>query len=204
MVTAVYTGTNVNDLTPAPGTKYSGELLFDATAGTTYWIAIDGYNNGSGAAEDEFRLLWRLYPRPANDDFADAQIISGNTNEVQGYTYGATRQSGEPAHSDRIGRSVWYRWAAPANGRYTFNTSTRMAIYSGATLESLTEVAPPFDDARSVLFDAQAGTTYWIAVDNGGEVLFSLSWPRRRRPPMTISHPHNSLSAMPAVSAAVL
>ena len=57
-VMGIYTGTSVNSLTViaqhddvVPGTVRTSQITFNATAGTTYRIAVDGYNNG-GAGGD--------------------------------------------------------------------------------------------------------------------------------------------------------
>src|SRR5688572_21155766 len=47
----------------------------------------------------------------ANNNFANAQVISGNTGNVSGNTIDATRETGEPNHAGIKGsRSVWYNW----------------------------------------------------------------------------------------------
>ena len=81
---------------------------------------------------------------------------------------------GEPG-----GHSVWYSWTPNASGRVRIATCSAarldplLAVYTGSSLPSLTEVAaqrrlrrrrmPPADSAVS--FDAVAGTRYEIAVD---------------------------------------
>jgi uncharacterized delta-60 repeat protein/uncharacterized repeat protein (TIGR01451 family) len=60
---AAYTGTNVealvlmqaNDNTPG---GHQSSITFDAVAGTTYYVAVDGYNAGSGAAQGAVKLNW--------------------------------------------------------------------------------------------------------------------------------------------------
>src|SRR4029453_13648523 len=84
---------------------------FQAVQGATYRIAIDGLNAVIGT----FELLVSL--APANDDFANAEAISGESGSVAGTTVGASRQPGEP---DYLEASVWYRWTAPSNGWATF------------------------------------------------------------------------------------
>jgi hypothetical protein len=66
-VLAVYTGASVGSLTPivknddASGTDSTSSVSFNATAGTTYMIAVDGYNNGgSGGDTGSITLNWSL------------------------------------------------------------------------------------------------------------------------------------------------
>ena len=122
---------------------------------------------------------------PANDNFANAQVISGSTASVNGTTAGATREQGEPDHlnSDIFwegDHSVWYRWTAPDTGPTTIDTCTAnidsiLAVYSGSQLAALSKVVednnacgPPGSWGSRVTFNAQAGTTYQIAVGDAG------------------------------------
>jgi len=129
---------------------------------------------------------------PANDNFASATAIqfSGATYTTTGTNIQASKESGEPTHaSEAGGRSVWWRWTAPANGRITFTTlgsnfDTLLAAYTGTGLAALTALAsnddvetPEQNPAPSrprtsiITFDAVSGTTYRIAVD-GWDALF--------------------------------
>src|SRR5262245_61361449 len=57
---------------------------------------------------------------PANDHFADAIVLTGNSVSVTGSNVGATKESGEPNHADNPGgRSVWWKWTAAENGYLT-------------------------------------------------------------------------------------
>jgi hypothetical protein len=132
---------------------------------------------------------------PANDDFANAQAISGCAGSVAGSTFGATKEAGEPSHDPSDSNSlspshtVWYQWQAPASASTTITTAgsdfdTVLAVYTGSNLGSLTRVV--FNDdvqngviiTSSVTFDANAGTIYLIAVDGwGGDAgTVNLNW----------------------------
>ena len=111
---------------------------------------------------------------PDNDDFAQAVVLSGSEVRASGSNVGASVEVGEPVHgSNEGGRSVWWTWTAPASGPVLIDTlvsrfDTLLGIYTGSSLESLIEVAGN-DDAGNrlsrVIFDAAAGTTYYIVVD---------------------------------------
>lgn len=126
---------------------------------------------------------------PANDNFANAQVINGCSGNVNGTNVGATKESGEPNHlsttNDPNGggtRSIWYQWQAPSSGSVTVDTSgstfdTVLGIYTGNAVNSLTVIAQSDDvvpgtvRTSTITFNAIAGTTYKIAVDgynNGG------------------------------------
>jgi Ca2+-binding RTX toxin-like protein len=179
-VLAVYTGTAVDDLAPVASNDDTDSLqsrvTFAATAGTTYRIAVAGFNGHSG----RIRLNWTL--PPANDDFADAAVLTGANGTRQGTNEGAGIEPDEPHHNANgfvtDVASVWYRWRAPAGGRTSFSTvgsgfDTGLAIYTGSTIDDLTPVAAngDIDDDNHqsrVVFTARAGTAYRIAVAGHG------------------------------------
>ena len=124
-------------------------------------------------------------PPPANDNFANAQVITGCSGSVNGTNFNATKEAGEPTHVSGAGsRSVWYQWQAPPNSSVTITTAgstydTVLAVYTGTSVNALgTAVASnddvggtPHDVTSTVTFTANAGTIYRIAVDgfnNGG------------------------------------
>jgi Ca2+-binding RTX toxin-like protein len=176
-VLAVYTGSSVDSLTEVASNDDSGPydsdsaVRFDAVEGTTYRIAVDGFNGKKG----EFDLHWAL--RPANDDFAEAELVSGRDGDIYGYNVLATREEGEPKHTDGGFRSVWYRWIAPASRTVRFQSmnvgksdsmldlySPRVAVYTGSNVDTLTAV---ISSRGGATFDATEGTTYSIAVAGG-------------------------------------
>ena len=116
---------------------------------------------------------------PANDDFAQAAVISGTSGATNGSTLEASKEPYERAHAGEVGgHSVWYRWTAPASGPVDFNTlgsdfNTTLAVYTGGSVTNLTPIASNNDDVGGVFtsrvdFDAVAGTAYQIAVDGSG------------------------------------
>jgi hypothetical protein len=115
---------------------------------------------------------------PLNDDFANAQTLSGDHVEVSGTTSGATFELGaEPTHGGSAGPSVWYSWTASRSGLIrvgcTSGYETVVAIYRGTSLAGLTEVGtyrsgaqcPGFSDFS---FRAAGGANYRIAVVASG------------------------------------
>jgi len=125
---------------------------------------------------------------PPNDNFANAQVISGCSGSVTGSNVASTHEVGEPTHFPGVGhRSVWYSWQAPSTGSATITTAgsgydTVLAVYIGSSVGSLGSAIASNDDipdvpgqphnvTSSVTFSASAGTIYKIAVDgfdNGG------------------------------------
>jgi hypothetical protein len=184
---AVYTGSAVDDLTPVASNderaedrchSTDSEVAFDASAGTTYRIAIDG----KGGSEGEFELVLKG-PAP-NDDFENAETIESGA-AIYTTTSLATKQTGEPNHAGLPGgHSIWYSWTPSASGQTTISTcvffvgylDSILAVYTGSAVDDLTPVASnddsigdcePWTDSE-VVFDASAGTTYRIAIDGKG------------------------------------
>jgi hypothetical protein len=150
---------------------------------------------------------------PANDNFADSQLVSGATASVSGTTQSATREDpGEPDHYTSnpadadwwLGdHTVWYSWKAPDSGSTTIDTcqaniDSILAVYNGAELNNLSRVADNNNDfcgggwGSKVTFNASAGTTYRIAVGDAGglrENTFTLnvSTPRDTQAPKVTS-----------------
>jgi hypothetical protein len=124
---------------------------------------------------------------PANDNFADAQAVSGALPlTVAGTTAGATREVGEPTppYMDPSGHSIWFRWEAPVTEDISLDVcnaeerNVLAAVYTGSNLGALTEVANNNDfvaprascwgGGEEAIFTAHAGTVYSIWVDGDG------------------------------------
>jgi hypothetical protein len=201
-VLAVYQGSALATLTLTGGNDDSetveSAVEFDATAGQTYRIVVDGAEGQVG----KFFLSWLPVtpaappgPPPANDDFSDAEDISGIDGSVTGTTIDATEQSGEPNHQYHEGsHSVWYRWQASQTGTASFDTvgsqfNTILGVYQGSAVGSLTEIAWNDDNDTlrgRVSFPTSAGQTYFIMVDGFGPESgpVSLSWHAVGPPPV--------------------
>jgi hypothetical protein len=202
-VLAVYTGAAVNALTQVAANNNAcgsqSRVTFQAAAGATYRIAVDGVGGATGDVELDLRLS------PPNDDFADAVDVAGDTGSIGGLTTGASIEADEPEHVGDGHPSVWYSWTAPSNGWATFETcgasyDSVLAVYTGSQLAQLTEVASN-DDAcglsSRVSFEAAAGTVYSVAVAGfeGATGDFTLVWNRNAPPP---EPPH--ATALPMIS----
>lgn len=142
------------------------------------------------------------FAQPANDNFANAQVISGVWGSVTNTTSLATGEPGEPSHAGFPAfSSIWYRWVAPQDGEVQLDTlssttDTLLAVYTGNSLGTLRQVAANDDlvpatttvgtgfifnqtltGPSGLRFNARAGTTYYFAVaakSNPGPVI--LGW----------------------------
>lgn len=128
--------------------------------------------------------VYNVLPRPANDNFADAQkipaqgIFGPTVAQVQN-NFG-TSEVNEPLHAGVSNfRSLWWNYSTDTAARVLVDTSGSgpklvIAVYSGNSLNALTLIAatnPPPNSEAILKFDAQPGVTYRIAVAgaNGGE-----------------------------------
>jgi hypothetical protein len=122
---------------------------------------------------------------PANDDFGNAQTLSGPLPIVAaGSNVEATKEAGEPGVDgsfdvEPAGHSVWFSWEASYSGWMTATTcgsgfDSLLDVYTGTALfGGLQKVArwregPRFDCAlggSQVTFRAVAGTIYELRVD---------------------------------------
>jgi hypothetical protein len=185
----VYTGSAVNALTEvasndegfrcsSDGSDHQSDLVFHATSGVNYKIAVDGYSAGGGTADTgNFLLSVSADTTPSNDNFSTPKV-EGEPN-VDGWTefgrnLSASKQTGEPNHAGNAGgASLWYSWTAPQSGHYQLDTcntevDTVLAVYTGSAVNSLTPIASDHDSCgfgSIVDLDAVGGTVYRIAVD---------------------------------------
>ena len=198
-VQRIYTGTAVDALTEVytltgggcPEGVAGASSTFNVTAGTVYYITVVGdrdYDVGNTV------LSWTLTPSPANDDFVDAQVISGTSGSVAATNSAATYEGGV----DWFDYSIWYQWTAPADGVYAFDTcgsdfDTIVAVYTGE-IDTLTGVpaqnvygtypVPECAGPRGrQLMRAGAGTVYHIAVGGGTTGNVVLSWSQLSQAP---------------------
>ncbi len=167
----VFVGSDVGSLTKIAGDSISAG--FDATAGVTYYVAVDGYDGGCGA----FGLEWKS--SPANDDMANAEALPGDSGSWTGSNEGATRENGEPYHAGYHGdTSLWFTFTSDATKVVTIDTigsnfDTMLGVYTGTAVDSLTEVASDDegggDSTSLVRFRASPGVVYKVAVDGYDE-----------------------------------
>jgi uncharacterized delta-60 repeat protein len=134
-----------------------------------------------------------LYAAPANDNFANAQTLTGDFGTVTADTTTAGVEAGEPNHAGLTPHNtVWYKWTASSDGPVEFDTfnsgfDTAIAVYVGSSLQNLSMVvanddvnnynpeyprgfggdayaANPYLGPSGVKFNAKRGQLYYLAV----------------------------------------
>ncbi len=181
-ILCVYRGTALTNLIFVAGndnasdTDLTSIAYFNVAGGTTYQIAVDGYDGASGAISLHLEL-GVADPVPGNDNFANAALITGTNVTVTGSNIGASMELGEPLHRGYYGGcSVWWKWTSPGPGYVTIDTSnsvpdTLLAVYTGSSVSNLTELASDDNSAGGtnwasrVMFTTKSNVAYRIAVD---------------------------------------
>ena len=185
-VIAAYTGGPVSNLVQVGCTAaFGAKLTFLATAGTTYYFQLDGLFSQSGFLR--FRL--EAIPPPPNNDFADAIVIPvvpfGATVDVTSATSETNERKASCAipFGGSVGRTAWYAFTPTETRSLSASivnalTNPVVAVYTGSSLATLTEVACRTGFGALATFRAQAGTTYFFQVDLqndfGGQLDFRL------------------------------
>lgn len=174
--TEVFTGDSVDALTWVAGEArfYGSELPFNAVAGTTYHIRVDGYLGQAGPIQ----ILLNTQ-KPANDAFASRTLLSGMQGTTSGNNRNANVETDEPAHGGQTAtKSVWWNWTAPEPGWLSVTTAgsgfdTRLAIYAGSSLGALNLLGQNNDISGStgslVTVPVEQGESYPIAIDGAGQ-----------------------------------
>ena len=137
--------------------------------------------------------------QPENDSFAQAFTITGTDGSIDLDLVSATTEAGEPilnfpaTGSDMRGvsgsvsaaaalfeppqgrpaASVWYKWIAPSDGHFRFNTGSTsndtepvyVDVYTGDVIAKLDQIFSSGGESNG--FFAQRGVTYRIRVSNG-------------------------------------
>ena len=127
---------------------------------------------------------------PANDNFADAVALAGNSGSTTGSNDNGTLETGEVEVAGHGGASVWYTWTPTTSGTATVTMAdsdfdTVLGIFTGSAVNALTLVAENDDEDNAneiytskVVTHVTAGTTYRVAADgyDGDTGSIHLAW----------------------------
>jgi hypothetical protein len=164
------------------------EVLFAATAGTTYYFQVGGVAGGTGSLT--FHLAVSAVTPPANDNFLSAVSASPLPYNNNRATAGAALEPSEQRPcGDQIGATVWYRHAPSTDGVLTATTTgsdfdTVLGVYTGSSFATLTNLACDDDGGpgvtSQVALSVASGTTYYLQAggfDNAtGNLAFGLTF----------------------------
>ncbi len=164
-------GGGIADLSPVgcSGTGIPTPLAVPVTAGSTYYLQV-------GASPDfhsHLQLRVEMLTPPANDNFADAEALSGAPVTATVDLTAATVEPGEPMPGAQpmIG-SAWYSYTPAASGTHLVRrepySDAMLAVYSGTSLGDLSELASGSGSYQPLTLAAQAGTTYYVQAATTG------------------------------------
>jgi len=175
------TGSGIGGLSFLECAYYDNSVTFNVQAGVTYYIQAGSIQSVSG----DLQLNLQEVIRPANDNFANAEIIdilpfSATVNNIDAMT-----EVGEPQQCDASPNTLWYSFTPTANSTVRVDmagssfSDTTFHIYQDTDsgiggLSFLT--CASFGDSTN--FNAQAGVTYYIQAgsneSSGGELQLNL------------------------------
>ena len=105
---------------------------------------------------------------PPNDNFANAEVIAGDSATLSIVLSGSTGESGEP---NSCTHSVWYRWTSDVTGQAKFSevphdyfgAASWMTVLTGSSLGGLSEVAV-YQGRQEyyTVWSVQSGNTYYL------------------------------------------
>ena len=171
MTTQAFSGSALGALHQV-GDDNMGSTQLRVTQGTTYALQV------ASLAGAPFTLRWSMATAPANDARGSAAGIGGATGSLVGDSTAATTDPGDPLIDGYPApATVWYRWTAPADGWYEFDThgsqvSTGLGVYTDASPAQLIDDSVAACDALSFLdvstaavkFPATSGVSYLLMV----------------------------------------
>ncbi len=177
-----------------PHSESATHQPFTPSQPESYKVKVYGTcRNGEFAGREvagTFELPVLAAARPANDDIANADVMTGETGTSRSTTMGASLEIDEPKHTNckwEADVSVWHRWAVPKSGKASITYAPQntwraggLVVYSGTsfdTLERVPTVTSP--DWRTQTFDAVDGVSYSIVATGcyrGSFGAFNLRW----------------------------
>ena len=172
------------------GSATTSAVQFDVVSGATYYIQAGGFQSQDG----QLALSIVYGTASSNDDFGSAEVVPQALpyTDPRNTVVATTEPPNEPevvcSPSVPIGRTIWYSYTPSATRLVSATTAgsnfdTVIAVYTGDTLTSLTELAcdddTDFDATSAVQFVASAGIPYRIQaggyLGDSGDVVFNLS-----------------------------
>jgi hypothetical protein len=162
-------GPGLGGLSPSLGcTSYGGSFWFTVQANQTYYFQAGTIWSTSNVLQFSMSFV----PAPANDNFADAKLITTLPYDDGADMTAASREDNEPAPTcGYMGRTVWYAYTSTESGSLSQRTDTWwpptvVAVYTGDSLQSLSEVACRYRyyDSSLLTFHVDAGMTYYFQV----------------------------------------
>ena len=172
---AIYSGSNsdIANLVPVASSNSAGSGGAEIVESTNFGflsnillVAVDGVGAGSGTFTIHFQTTSAAL---ANDNFANAVTLPTSNPQLMAFnTTNATAEASEPQLNSGAPMSLWYRFTAPADGKFSIYTNSNAgpapsyALFTGASVGALTTVSAYA--AEHVEVSIQQGQTFFIAL----------------------------------------
>ena len=134
--------------------------------GDIVYLSVDPDLNAIHPSSDSL-VSWSQSDAPANDNFASATVLSGDTGTIAVSTVNATSEPGENVFPNQ---TVWYAWTAAVSARQAFyfdrgsSPSSLLKANVKTSFASAPIATTQYDNLARTSFDAVAGTTYYVQV----------------------------------------
>jgi hypothetical protein len=141
-----------------PATGENGiEVTYDGLPANEYRVYATYYNSAGQLVATISTNTFIV--RPANDDFANAYLVTALPYTKHFVTLdAATEEINEPVNADQFdGRSVWWRWTAPRD-MVVVASGLTMGAFQGASMAELQAVG--YERFATLRLNAAAGKTY--------------------------------------------
>ena len=200
LLVSVFEGESLSDLqlVATNGPNMSVKTSFAAVAGQRYWISVglparDSFAFAPAYINGFATLVWGL--APDNDDSSTAVAATGANGSISGSILFATTALGE--RTDLLGHSSlwwtyepentgWIRFAVRGAGDWALVVFRDAGDGTGSLETVTTNRWQRIQGAtREVIFEAQAGVRYTIAIGARGAILggeFNLDWSATEAP----------------------
>jgi hypothetical protein len=158
--------------------------------GNSFWLHVQAnqtyyFQAGTLLSQSNFLYFTMSFtPAPANDNFADAKVITALPYDDNTDMTGASTEVSEPMPlCGSTSKTVWYAYTPTESGslsQLTYGTGyTVVGAYTGGSVNTLQEVACRSRDwyeYNFLTFHADAGTTYYfqVGIDYNTSVPFHL------------------------------
>jgi PKD repeat protein len=134
--------------------------------GKTYYVQ-GGQTGELNCGANTFSVSVSIVQPPSNDNFASAVTFTSVPFSDTRDLTAASVQAGEPsACGPSFSKSVWYRFTPSATGAYGGFAVENVAVYTGSSLGTLTNVACA--EWPGLYFHANAGTAYYLQLYGDG------------------------------------
>ena len=190
LVANVFEGSDISNLNLVASNadnRTLGELAFEASSGTSYFISL-GWPMGDNRAflsEYGSSSFWEFGITPINDEPEGAIPLLGLNGETTAFAKYATTGDGEL--KDRLGRwSLWWQFEVSESDWFRFYTpdsflspDIAFAVYDEVDLDTPIAISGWLEDEIGVTFFAESGRKYVIRTGIQGyqwESEYTLQW----------------------------